>query len=198
MCAGIGRKGSGESGAQQVFAGARLEEQLFVGGQAGGVGEEHVERDVAAAGIGFAALVGHKFRDDAGYGNFEFEQAALIEDHRHRRGGDNFGKRRQVEESGRLHFRIPALWHRTRQGWGTLPRIVTRWIGLVDETTQGFEGDETIPVCDGDGGCGKGASGNGCLQNCEGGRKVLVLMVESWDESWRRMVQGLCAREKNS
>ena len=110
MCAGIGRKGSGEGSAQQVVAGARFQEQLLVGGQAGGVGEKHAESDVAAAGIGFTALVGHKLGDDAEYGSFEFEKAALVKDHRHGGGGDGFGDGGQVEESGGTNAKIPILW----------------------------------------------------------------------------------------
>ena len=114
--AGIGREGSGEGGSQQVFARARFEEQLLVGGQAGGVGEEHAEGDVAAARIGFAAGVGHEFGDDADYGGFQFEQAALVEDCVAVVVATTVGQGSEVEESrGRdvlfsaFNVKIPTL-----------------------------------------------------------------------------------------
>ncbi len=63
------------------------------------MGEQHAEGDVAAAGVEFAAGVGQEFGDDADHGGFEFEQAALVEDHRHGGGGDGFGDGGEVEES---------------------------------------------------------------------------------------------------
>jgi len=144
-----------------------------------------VESDVAAAGIGFTALVRHKLGDDAEYGSFEFEKAPLVKDHRHGGGGDGFGNGGQVEESGGTNAKFPILG-----------RLVTRGSFFVRETAEGLECDETIAVRDGDGGRWKCSVGNGFRQNCEGGKKGLVLIVESRDESWKRMVQGLYAREK--
>ena len=118
-----------------------LEEQLLVGGQAGGVGEEHAEGDVAAAGIGFAAGVGHEFGDDAEYGSFEFEQAALVEDHRHGRGGDDFGDRGQVEESVAVTARSKSPPSRKEREKGGAP---SRFVVHSTKCAEGFECDEAI------------------------------------------------------
>jgi hypothetical protein len=134
-----------------------LEEQLLVGWQTRRVGQEHAEGDVAAAGIGLAAGVGHEFGDYSNYRSFEFELTAFVEEHRHCGGGDWFGQGREVEESrGRdVLFRtfkvnIPTLPQRTRQGWGTLR-------GVECEMAEGLESYDLIPVGDGDGGGGEGA-----------------------------------------
>ena len=70
----------------------RLQEQLLVGGQAGGVGEEHTEGDVATVGVGFAAGVGHEFGDDSDYGGIENEETAVVEDGGGGGGCDDFGE----------------------------------------------------------------------------------------------------------
>ncbi len=64
------------------------------------------------------------------------------------------------------------------------------------ETTEGLERDETILARDRDRRGGESARGNGFLQNCEGRGESSVLICEGWDESGRRALQGLCAREK--
>ena len=92
------------------------------------MGQQHAKGDVAAARIGFAAIVRHEFGDDADDRSFEFEQAAFVEEHRHRGGGDGFCERGEVEERCRLDVNVPTLRlaqgrllsQRARQGWGTL------------------------------------------------------------------------------
>jgi len=59
---------------------------------------------------------------------------------------------------------------------------------------EGFEGNELSLVRDRDGGGGESAFGNRFTQNREGGRKNLVLIVESGKESWGGIIQGSDAR----
>jgi len=108
------------------------------------MGEKHAKSDVAAAGVGFFAGIGHEFGDHADYGSFQFEEAALVEEHRHGGGGDWFGQRGQVEEScggrkGRVQF--------------------------VGELSEGLKCDQAALVCDGDGGCREGSRGDCVFQN---------------------------------
>ena len=84
------------------------------------MGEEHAESYIATARVEFAAGVGQEFRDSAGYGCVQLEQAALVEECGHRRGGDHFGDRGEVEEGfgSDVRVKIPTSG-KSGQKWGT-------------------------------------------------------------------------------
>ena len=115
------------------------QEKLFVGRQAGGMGQEHAERHLVAAGVGRSGGVEQEFRDCPDDGRLELQQAAFVEDHGHGRGGDCFGYGGQVEERGWsdgsvMEVKIPTLWHTARQGWGTLDIL---FVDKLSERSQG-------------------------------------------------------------
>ena len=47
---------------------------------------------------------------------------------------------------------------------------------------EGFQGDQTALMCDGDGGRGDFSPGDGILQDGEGGGKKFVLMLEGVEQ----------------
>ena len=120
------------------------------------MGEQHAEGNVAAARIGLATIVRHEFGDDADDGRFEFEEAALVEEHRHRGGGDSLCDRGYVEERCRLDVNVPTLRlaqgrllsQRARQGWGTLRSGLSCWTHFIREVAKCLECDYTISVGD--------------------------------------------------
>jgi len=148
-----------------------FEKQLLVRGQAGGVGEEHAEGDVAAARVEFAAGVGQKFGDDSGYGGIQFEESAFVEDGSHGGSGDWFGEGCQVEDRAVFHGKILAFleWGGT---WGSLE------IFFIDKAAKGFQGDQFSSLSYRDRGCGEGALGDGFLEDREGRREPFVLIFE--------------------
>ena len=89
----------------------------------------------------------YELGDDRSCWSVQIEQAAVVEDHGHGRGGDDFGQRGNVEEGGGIDVKIPTLSQRTRQGWGTLGIICVIW---VNEIAEGFECDEAALVREGD------------------------------------------------
>lgn len=141
---------------KEFIAGAGAQEKLFVCRKAGRVGEEHAQRDLIAARV----LTG-KLPDDRDQGHVEIEEAALVEEHRHGRGGQDFGQGREVEE---------------RDGSGL------RGGAIEGEVAEGSEGYEFVFVRNSDGGGGEGAGGDGIIENAEGVRETGDLIVEGGDE----------------
>ena len=107
-----------KGGAQEFVAGVSAKKQLFVRRQAGRVRQQHAKRDFVASGIGRS--IGEKLWQGAGDRRFQIEQAAFIEDHCHRRGGENFGQRRKIEKGGRGDCRVSKIPAQAELGRGTL------------------------------------------------------------------------------
>ena len=59
-------------------------------------------------------------RDDTCDRRVKFEQASLVENHRHAGRGDGFGHRGKIEDSRRPDVEIPALSQKVRQRRGSL------------------------------------------------------------------------------
>ena len=187
---GIGGERGGECGTEEFVARARLEEQFFVRGQAGGVGEQHAEGYVAAAEIGRSDV--GEFGDSANDGGVELEKAAFVEDGGHRCGGDDFGKGGEIEERGGSDEKLPTLSQRTRQGWGNLDIFL-----FVSEVAERFQCDEFALVGDGYGGGREGTVSDGVAENCEGGGERLILVIESRERNWSEIVQARMLVEKS-
>jgi len=118
--------------------------------------QQHAKSDVATARIGLATIVHHEFGDDADDRSFEFEEPALVEEHRHRCGGDGFCDRGYVEKRCRLDVNVATLRlargrllsQRTRQGWGALRSGLSWRAHFIREVAKCLECDYAIPVGD--------------------------------------------------
>ena len=113
------------------------------------MGQQHAKGDVAAARIGLATIVRHEFSGTMPMtGSLEFEEATLVEEHRHRRGGDGFCDRGDVESVVCL-INIPTLRlaqgrllsKRARQGWGTLRSGLSCRAHFIREVAKCLECD---------------------------------------------------------
>jgi len=157
------------------------------------MGEQHAEGDVVAARIRLAGRVGQKFGHDAGDRCVKFEEAALVEDHRHGRSGDDLGEGGKIKESGGHDRRIPT----SRKSVETLRQAQGRLWGnhvcFVDEVAEGFQSHQLVRVSYGDGRCREGTVSDGLAQDRKGREKGFVLMVKREGESWQG-AQGACAR----
>ncbi len=93
-----------------------LEKELLVRGQTGGVRQQHAHRHLAAPRIAAG-----KLRHDAGHRRLQINEPALVQNHRHSGGRDNFRNRSQIEDGGHGHGRR---------------------FGLVSESPKGFQRDQ--------------------------------------------------------
>ena len=149
-------KRRGEGGLQKFFTSLGAQEKLFVGGQAGAVGKQHAQRDLAAASIMTVRGAG-EFGDDSSHRGFEIEQPALVEDHRHASRGDDFSQRRKIKDAC---GRDPG---RSR---------------IICEAAEGLMGDEFSAEGDRERAGGEGAAGDGLFQNAERTTEAIILRSE--------------------
>ena len=107
------------------------------------MGKQHAQGDAGATGVIRDGL--DEFRHKVGERDFEMQDPALVEDHRDRGCGDDFGQRGEVEDCV------------FGDAWG---------FGVVGEVSQGGEVNLFF-VRDGKGCSGKGVCGDGLFQDVE-------------------------------
>src|SRR5271165_5801985 len=144
-------QGSGACGTDQIVTGAGGLEELDVGRKTAGVSEQHANGDGAAV----AAMA--EFGEERGDRRFQIQQAALVEQHSHGCGRDNFCDRGEVKD------RLPAY-------------LVRIWlVGVAAETCT----DDARPAAvDRQGGAGKGMLADAIADNGEGASELGFLLVE--------------------
>jgi len=108
--------------------------------------KQHAKSDVSPPWVGVGAIVGHEFWDDTDDRRFQFEEAALVEDHRHRGCGNCFRDRRNVEQRCGFDVNILALSRRARREWRTLGSRFSSRINFIREMAKCLERDQAIPV----------------------------------------------------
>ena len=98
---------------------------------------------------GSLVRVREKFGNDGCYWSVEIEQTALVEDHRQRSRGNDFGEGSEVEESGGVDRRVPTSG-KIGETWGTRCLFSCAIVWIVCEVAEGFEGYEFSGMGDGD------------------------------------------------
>jgi len=137
---------------QKGFAILRVQEQLFVGRQAGAVCEQHTQSDFAAVRV-----IISEFGNDGRDGSFEIEQAALVENHGHGGRGDDLGERSEIEKTRGCDL------GRTR---------------IVCKAADGLVRDEFSTRGDRERTGGKGAGSDGLFEDAESAAKEVILRGE--------------------
>jgi len=144
---------------EKVVAIPSSQEEPFIRGQAGGVGEQHAHGNFATAMILFGLVrSGNKFRNDSCDGGVEIDHAAFIEDHCHACCGNHFGKGGEIEERGRGY---------------------KRRVGIVCKPTQSFKPDQAAIVGYGNRRSGEGVFRDGIVQDGKRERKNFVLTLDA-------------------
>lgn len=148
---GSGLEGHTHGGGGDGIASGGLEIEFAMGGQAGGMGEQHSYGDRLATGI---ERVG-ELREEVDDFGVERKLVAVVEEHRHGGGGDGLGERGEVprgfaENGGRVK--------------------------VVGEGSEWLQGDEGSAMGDGEGSAGKNPLRDGLIHDGKGRGKLAVLV----------------------
>lgn len=125
--------------------------------------EQHSQGYFFAAGVSIG--VAEKLRKNCRDGSIEIEQAALIKQHCHGSGRDDFGKGTEIEKSGWTNF-----------DFSTGRLIIS--IPVVREMPRRFQGDEPPTMSHRDGSAWKSSLDSRFFQNGKCIREPRILTLE--------------------